>query len=162
MDNNNDKKKEQKMNPTLIKAIVDMIKEVSSLCKAALDAADPNKYVKSVNELNEGVSDTYSEMREIIVNNEAFTAEEKLRRLEELAEKEHEAKRICGEAIKGNRESVTKVVMSILAGFLTCGVSFAPSIVKKFKVAMTSKEQLPETVVDDIIVIDESQISIVE
>ena len=150
------------MNPTLIKAVVDMIKEVASLCKAALDAADPNKYAKSVNELNEGVSDTYSDMREIIVNNDSFTPEEKLRRLEELAEKEQEAKRICDEAIKGNRESVTKVVMTVLAGFLTCGVSFAPSIVKKFKGSMATKEQLPEGVVDDILVIDDSQIQVIE
>ena len=150
------------MNPALIKAVVDMIKEISALCKAALDAADPNKYAKSVNELNDGVSDTYSEMRQIIVNNDSFTPEEKLRRLEELGDKEQEAKRICGEAIKGNRESVTKVVMSILTGFLTCGVSFAPSIAKKFKFAITSKEQLPETVIDEVVVIDESQISVVE
>ena len=149
------------MNPAFIKAIVDMIKSVADLCKTALDASDPEKYAKGVQNLNEGVSDTYAEMRRIIANNVNFSEEEKLRRLSELAQMEEESKRKCGEAIKGNREQIGKITLEIVAGFLTCGVSFAPAIVKKVK-AMR-EETLPEQIeVETFEVIEEADILAIE
>ena len=121
------------MNPGFIKAIVDMIKGVADLCKAVLDASDPEQYAKGVNKLNEGVSDTYTEMRRIIADSDTFSEEEKLKRLSELSEMEAASKKKCEEAIRGNREHIGKVTFEIIAGFLTCGVYFAPAIVQKLK-----------------------------
>ena len=125
----------------IIDSALKLCKSVSDLSQKVIDAADPEKYSKSVDELNKGVSDSYAAMRNIIMTSEKFSDEEKLERLNKLAEQEQESKRKCGEAIKGNRENVANISLEIVKGFLTCGISFAPSIAKNMK-ASTKQEQI--------------------
>ena len=149
------------MKPAFIKAIADMIKGVADLCKTALDASDPEKYAKGVQNLNEGVSDTYAEMRRIIANNESFSEEEKLKRLGELAQMEEESKRKCEEAINGNREQIGKITYEIVMGFLTCGISFAPAVIKKIK-AMHEENHAAHIEVEAFESIEEADVLAIE
>ena len=148
-------KSENKLNPAILKSAIDMVKSVSDLTKTAIDAGDAEKYARSVNELNIGVSDTYAEMRNLILNDSSLSTDEKLQKLDELAKKESESKAKCDEAIKGNREHIAQLTMDIFAGLLTCGISFTPAIIKKFKsindkscdnkkLVDTTTSQLPE------------------
>lgn len=116
----------------LIDGIVEAIKQVAVLGQKAVDAGDPEKYVKSVEVLNRGVSDTYEQMRQIIVSSDNFTEEEKLERLAKLAKEEAESKKRCDEAIQGNREQVARIVLGITKGLLTCGISYIPDIAQSF------------------------------
>ena len=135
--------KNNKMNPAIIKAAMEMIKSVSDMTKTVVEASDAEKYAQGVNELNKGVSDTYTEMRNIIVNDKNLSADEKLKKLDALAESEAKSKARCEEAIKGNREHVAKIVLEVFAGLLTCGISFAPAIVNKFKQSIEKGTELP-------------------
>ena len=135
----------------IIEKAIDLFKSISDLCKKVMDAGDPTKYAQSVEELNQGVSDTYVTMRTIIINSKQFSDEEKLRRLTELAEQESEAKRKCGEAIKGNRENVAKIALDVVMGLLTCGISFAPAILKNLKSALADGKNIPEIDSDALI-----------
>ena len=132
------------MNPALIQKAIDLFKSVSDLSQKVIDAGDPEKYAKSVDNLNKGVSDSYDAMRNIIINSDKFTDEEKLERLNKLAEQEQESKRKCGEAIKGNRENVANIALEVVKGFLTCGISFLPAITKNMRSAIKDEEQLVE------------------
>lgn len=118
------------MNIKLIEKIVDAIKNVSELCQKTIDASDPEKYAKSVENLHQGISDTYDQMRQIIMNSDKFTDDEKLERLAKLAKQEEESKEKCGVAIRENRENVANIVLSITKGLLTCGIVYIPEIVK--------------------------------
>lgn len=135
------------MNIAIFEKAIDMFKGISDLCKKVIDAGDSEKYAKSVNQLNEGIDDTYANMRSIITNSEKFSDEEKIQKLKELAECEAEAKRKCGEAIQGNRENVAKISLEVLKGFLTCGISFAPAIIKQLKKA--TADDINTIIIDD-------------
>lgn len=126
-------RKDLQMNFAIVGKIADMIKEISSLSKTVVEAADSEKYAKSVESLNKEVDATYAQMRSVIVNSEKFSEEEKLERLEKLAEQEKESKRKCGEAIQGNRENVAKIALEVAKGLMTCGISFVPGIFKEVK-----------------------------
>ena len=80
------------MNPAFIGKIADMIKGVSDLSKSVVESTDPEKYANAMQKLNEGVSDTYEQMRTIIASSSNFTEEEKLEKLEALAKQELESK----------------------------------------------------------------------
>ena len=129
------------MNPVIIEKAIELFKSVSDLSQKVIDAGDSEKYAKSVEDLNKGVSDSYDAMRNIIINSDKFSEAEKLERLEKLAEQEQESKRKCGEAIKGNREHVSNMAMEIVKGFLTCGISFIPAITKNMKTALKDDQQ---------------------
>lgn len=118
------------MNIKFIEKIADAVKSISELCQKAIDAGDPEKYARSVEKLNQGVSDTYDQMRQIIISSEKFTDEEKLERLTNLAKQELDSKEKCAEAIKGNREQVANIVISITKGLLTCGICYLPGIAR--------------------------------
>ena len=126
------------MNISIIKSVVDMLKNISELCKKVIEAGDPEKYAHSIQNLNQGVSDTYAEMRNIIINNDDFSPDEKLEKLKQLAESEEESRKKCAEAIKGNRKDIANVSLAVFEGFLTCGLSFAPAIITKIKDALLS------------------------
>ena len=125
--------REGKMNPKVIEKLADMIKSLSDLCQKVVEAGDSEKYANSVEKLNRGVNDTYEQMRQIIINSDKFTDDEKLERLEKLAKQEDESKKKCDEAIKGNREQVAKIVLEVTKGMLTCGAYYIPAIAKNFK-----------------------------
>lgn len=129
----NKEQEDRKMKMAFIGKIADMIKGVADLSKSVVESTDPEKYANAVEKLNQGVSDTYEQMRTIIVNSNKLTEEEKLEKLEALAKQEFESKAKCDEAIKGNREHVANIAMEIIKGLLTCGVSFAPEIAKRLK-----------------------------
>ncbi len=120
----------------ILKAALEALKGITELSKKVIDEGDPEKYAKSVSELNQGVSSSYEAMRNIIINSKSFSDEEKVKRLAELAEQEEASKQKCSEAIRGNRENVAKIAMEVFKGFLTCGISFAPAIVRSFKKAL--------------------------
>ena len=121
------------MNLGLMSKALELIKNISELCKKVVDASDGEKYAKSVNDLNDGVSNTYNEMRKIIAESNKFSDEEKIAKLSELALQEEESKRRCGEAIQGNRESIANIVMEVFKGLLTCGIYFMPAIINNLK-----------------------------
>lgn len=123
----------EKMNSAMIGKIADMLKSISDLCKKVIDAGDPEKYAASVESLNSGVSDTYGQMRSIIVHSDKFTEDEKLKRLAELAKQEEESKKRCDEAIKGNRQQVANIALEVAKGLLTCGIYYVPGITKNFR-----------------------------
>lgn len=143
-DKSNSKNEVSKMNPVIVEKVVDMIKNISDLCKKVIDAGDPEKYAKSIQELNQGMSDTYDEMRKIIVNSEKFSEEEKLERLNKLAEKEIETKKKCDAAVKGNREAVAKITLEVVKGLLTCGLYFVPAIIKNLKTTIIEEDDILE------------------
>lgn len=132
------------MNLKIIQAALSALKSISDLSQKVIDAGDPEKYANSVQTLNQGVDDTYTQMREVIMKSEKFSEEEKLERLQDLAVREAEAKRMCGEAIKGNREHVSKVVLEVFKGFLTCGISFTPAIVKQIQNMIGKGKDIPK------------------
>lgn len=129
---------------TIIVSALEILKEIFSLSKKVLDSTDSEKHAKSVNALNVGVSDTYAKMREIIVNCNKFSDEEKIQKLAELAEQEKESKEKCNEMILENRKNVTDVIMTVLKGFLTCGISFAPEIIKGLKSTLGANAEFQE------------------
>jgi hypothetical protein len=126
------KEGELNMNPAVIEKIAEAVKAVADLCKKVIEAGDPEKYANSVESLNRGVSDTYEQMRAIIVNSEKFSEEEKLERLTALAAQEQASKQKCDEAIKGNRQQVASIALEVTKGLLTCGVYYVPGIAKGF------------------------------
>lgn len=126
-------KGDNKMNIAVIGKIADMVKKVADLSKTVVESSDPEKYANSVEKLNKGVSDTYEQMRLIIINSDKFSEEEKLERLADLANQEQESKKKCDEAIKGNREQVANIALEVVKGLLTCGISFIPEITKRLK-----------------------------
>ena len=122
--------------------LADMVKGVSELGKTVVEQADSEKYANSVDSLNKGVSDTYGQMRLLIVNSDTLSDTEKLEKLQLLAEQERESTRQCGQEIKENRESVGKIALEVTKGVLTCGLSFVPSIVKEAKQLSSKNETL--------------------
>ena len=130
------------MNIKIIEEVVKMIRSLSDLTQKVIDAGDPQKYANGVKELNHGVDETYARMREIIINNEKFSEDEKIERLQKLAVQEQEALKVAGEAVKSNRENAGKVALEVFKGLLTCGVSFAPSIAKGFKKALSKENSV--------------------
>ena len=126
-------KEGNKKSMALIGKLADMVKGVSELSKTVVEQADSEKYANSVNSLNQGVSDTYEQMRQLIVNSDTMSDVEKIERLQLIADQEREAKRQCGQEIKENRENVGKIALEVTKGVLTGGLSFAPGIVKEVK-----------------------------
>lgn len=123
-------KADNAMNIKLIEKIAEAIKSVSELCQKTLDASDPEKLADGVETLHKGVSDTYDQMRQVIITSEKFTEDEKLERLAKLARQEEESKEKCVDVIKNNREHVASITLSITKGLLTCGIAYIPEIVK--------------------------------
>ena len=136
--------KKEKNNMAFITAIAQIVKNITDIGNKAMDSGSAEKFVQNVNELNQGIDDSYAKMREIIMTSDKFTEEEKLEKLEEIAKKEAISKQRCADAIAGNRKAVTKVTMDIIAGFLTCGISFAPGIIRKYKKAVSDDTALPQ------------------
>jgi ATP-dependent DNA ligase len=134
--------KEQKMSPGIIKAIAEAVKSVADLGTNVVESADSEKYAKSLNEFHKGVEENYSLMRNLINNDESLSTDEKLKRLEDVAQKEADAKKNYGESIRKDREHVTETVMNVVGGFLTCGAYLAPSIIKNIKNAVNGKDEV--------------------
>lgn len=131
--NKKQKNEDNGMSVSIIGKVVDMVKSLSDLSKSVIDAGDPEKYAKSITDLRKGVDSTYETMRKIIMESNKFTEEEKLQKLEELANQELESQKKCDEAIKGNREHVADIAMEALKGFMTCGLYFVPAMLKNLK-----------------------------
>lgn len=146
------------MNFKIIKVVLEIFSKIVDLTNKVIDAGDPEKYVKSVQELNKGVSETYAEMRDIISNDPKMSSEEKLKKLQELAECEERAKEKCGEAIIGNRENVAKITLEVLKGLLTCGVSFTPAIARGIKNALSKSNANIELENELLVEIDDSSV----
>jgi ATP-dependent DNA ligase len=125
------------MSVAVVGKLIEMVKQIADLSKTVIEASDPEKYAKGVEALNSGVSQTYDQMRSVIVNSNKFSDEEKLERLQELALQEQASKQKCSEAINGNREQVAKIAMEVVTGLLTCGISFVPEIAKRLKISLS-------------------------
>ena len=137
------------MNVAILGKIVDLVHSVTELERDVASAADSEKYAKSVEMLNQGVSDTYSQMREMIVNSQEFSDDEKLTRLQMLAESEVASKEKCGEAIKGNREHVASIAKDIAFGVLSGGLTFIPGVKEKIVSSVTNESLLPASTEDN-------------
>lgn len=132
------------MNVGMMGKLVSLVGKISDLSKSTLNAADSEKYASSVVKLNQDVDATYSVMRDVIMQDKNLSTDEKLERLKQLTEYEEASKKKCDEAIRGNRENVSKVVFEIFKALLTCGISLAPGIIRNIKNAMADAPALPE------------------
>lgn len=133
------------MGAGIIKAAIEMVKSLSELSTKVIEAGDPEKYVESVEKLHNGVDESYAMMRNIVENDKKLSTEEKLEKLKEIAEGEQKAKEKCGEALDGHREKTAKIALDVLIGFLTCGLSFTPALIKNIKNALEGKDD-PELI----------------
>lgn len=126
-------KKGIKMNATIFGQFLSLFEKVTDVSQSVADAADADKYAKSIHLLNEDVEKTYAVMRELIEKDDTMSTEEKLERLTKLAELEEQSKKTCDEAIQGNREHVAKIVTQVVTALLTGGISLAPSLFRALK-----------------------------
>ena len=126
----------------IIQYIVQIVKNITELGNKIIDSADNEKYAKAVNSLNKNVDETYEKMRELIEKDETLTIEQKLDKLEKLANSQIAAKQSCDETLKGNREHVHKIVSEVFFGLTTCGISYIPKIIgsKKNIAQLENKE----------------------
>ena len=129
----------------IFQGVVKALDGVVSLCNKTADASNPEKYAQSVQTLNQNVDATYAEIRDVIANDETLSTDEKIEKLNELAKSQLKARQSCDEAIKGNRENVTKIVGEIFLAFSTCGLSYAPKLLAKTKKAGDSIPLVIET-----------------
>ncbi len=141
------KKKGEKMSLGLVKSAIDMVNSLSNLTQKVMDAGDPEKYSESIERLHQGVAESYDMMRQIVQNDDSLTADEKIEKLKKIAEDEETSKKKCGEALEGHREKTAQIAITVLKGFLTCGLSFTPAIIKSIKGALDDK--------DDVVVVPE-------
>ena len=117
------------MNIKIFEYIAQAIKNITSLCNKLVDAGDAEKYAQGVQSLNESVDETYAKMREVILNDNTLTSDQKLERLEKIANSQVSARQTCEEAIKGNRENISKIVGDVLLVAATCGLSkYIPAV----------------------------------
>lgn len=130
------------MNIKLISELAKMIKSISELTQKVINAGDPQKLAAGIQELNQNINLTYDGMRSVVINSKEFSDDEKIEKLQKLAVQEQEALRVANETIKSNRENAGKVALEVFKGLLTCGISFAPDIVKGLKNTL-SKENVP-------------------
>ena len=116
-----------------LEVIKQAIKEITTLSGKVVEASDAEKYANSVQKLNSSVDKTYEKMREIILEDKNLSTDEKLERLDKIAKSQSEAMQTCDEAIKGNRENVSKIVGTVLLALATCGISCIPKLTKERK-----------------------------
>ena len=121
------------MGIAIFNGIMQAFGNILGICTKAMDASDSEKYVQSVEKLTHNVDQTYEKMREIISNDETLTADEKIEKLEKIANSQIAARQTCEEAIKGNRENVVGVAGEVLLAFATCGISYAPKLISRKK-----------------------------
>lgn len=132
------------MNIAIFEYAMKALSNMTEMTKKTMDASDPEKYAEGVRKLNYGVDESYAKMREIVSASDKYSDDEKIEKLKEVAELEMKSKERCAEAIKGNREHVAKISLEVLKGFLTCGISFTPMIVKEIKKAVGGKAEVKE------------------
>ena len=70
--------------PAIIEGIVSAIKGLTNVCDKMVDGADAQKYADSVQTLNKNVDETYNQMRQLIINDDKLTQDQKLAKLENL------------------------------------------------------------------------------
>ena len=139
------------MNPSLIKAAGDMLKEFVSLTNKAMDFADSEKYAKSVADMHNGSDKCFQLMRDIIQNDPHMDAAEKLDRLAIIEEKERAAKKHYGEMLDQHQVKAMTVVKDVFIGFLTAGVYFMPKIIGQIKSELKTKNQIPPAPVQEVL-----------
>ena len=145
------------MSPTLIKTAIETLKSMTDLTSKVIDAGDPEKYAKSVEQLHSGVEESFDLMRKLVNEDQSLSTDEKLERLKKIAAEEQAAKEKCGAALEGHREKTAKIALDVLKGFLTCGISFTPAIVKSLKQSLSGKESVPTLDADALIASAELQ-----
>lgn len=144
----------------VVQAALEAIKKVADLSIEVTKIGDPDKYTSNVEKLHEGVSDSYRLMREIIEKDETLTSAEKLRKLEKIARDEAKAKKEIGKELDDHRERTAKVVLGVFSGFLTCGLSFTPAIIRSVKKAIEGDGELPDfapEVIADAVLLEEAE-----
>ena len=118
----------------LVKAIFEAVKKTVSLCDKVVESSDSEKYTKSIQDLNACAEETFAAMRTVITEDQTITSDEKLKRLEALADRQIVARQTCEDALKGNKENSSNVVGTVLLAISTGGVSLGVSnIIKKIK-----------------------------
>ena len=147
--NNEKSKTEKHMNPGIIKAAVEMLKSIIDLTKKAMDFADPEKHAKAVEELHQGVNDSFALMREIIQKDESLSTDEKLKRLKEIAQEEAKAKEHCADGLDNHQQKALAIVKDVFVGFLTAGLAFTPKIIKGMRDALRKNDRLPEDAIEE-------------
>lgn len=110
------------MGAVFVEAIVDAVKKLTDFCKDLVGLADAQKYASGVEALNQEVEKTFSMMREIIMNDNSLTSEQKIEKLNKLADRQEAAQKNREKAVEGNRDGVLKVVKEIVFALATCGV----------------------------------------
>ena len=126
--------------------IMEAVKKLTDFCKELVGIADAEKYADGVEKLNKEVENTFSKMREVIVNDDSLTADEKLEKLNKLADRQEAAQKNREKAVEGNRESVLKVIKEIVFALTTCGIYclWSPKFRKKNTKQLQEAEEILE------------------
>jgi len=136
--------------PAIVSNIVQAVKSLLSTCEKMADGADAHKYATSVQSLNQDVDETYTQIRELIVKNDKYSDDQKIEKLEKLAQSQISARQSCQEAISGNREGVSKMIGSFFLALATCGLSYIPKLVtelKKNKINKVDIDKIQDSVI---------------
>ena len=148
------KKGDGTMGAGVIGCILQIVSNVTSLTNKAVDASDPEKYAEGIHALNRNIDDTYAKMREVIMNSNSFTEDEKLERLEKLAKSQEAARKSCEHSVQENRAHMAKIITEMFLALTTCGISYIPKAVKgRKKVAIGKSNDIlieGDIVLDDI------------
>ena len=134
------------MSVGVVEAIVEAVKNLTGFCKELVGIADAEKYANGVETLNKEVETTFAMMREVIINDDSLTSEQKIEKLNKLADRQEAAQRNREKAVDGNRESVLKVMKEILFALATCGIYclWSPKFRTKNVKELKEIDEIPE------------------
>ena len=137
------------MNVKFFDYIAEAIKHITSFCDKAMDEADGEHFTENVRRMSEHTEETYQLMRRLIEEDTTLSTDEKLKRLDKIAQSQERTRQNCAETIQGNREHIVKIVKEIFLALTTCGLSYAPKIIEQLKQEGKAYELETETIVTE-------------
>ncbi len=120
------------MNPAIIEAIGGVLNGLLKSTEKIIDAGDPEKLAKAVNEMNKGVDTNYELQRKVVMDDSKLSADEKLERLSKIAEAEKNTKLEMTGAINKNREQVAEIAKDVFYSLVTGGAYLIPKAYQQF------------------------------
>ncbi len=107
----------------------------ASVANKALDVVAPDRQSKAVNEYVSSQEENYKMMRELIEKDEEMSTEKKIELLKAVAADHEEKQKNAGKEISKVQRETGEVVLKILTGILSAGISTAPELIRKYKAA---------------------------
>ena len=126
----------------------------ASVANKALDVVSPERQSKAVNEYVSAQDENYRMMRELIENDPEMPTEKKIELLRAISADYEEKQKNAGTEISKVQKETGEVVLKVLTGILSAGISTAPELIKKYKEAnpqlIESEDYIDADVVDSI------------